>query len=72
MFNTPNNNKNTTRILKPIRYPDPSFFILSHTRLQRVTIITRKGGFIFHLLGKEDVRIGIGSIYKVYNHLCFL
>ena len=41
-----------------------SCFIFSHTRLQHVTLITRKGVFIFHISGQDDVCIGIGYINK--------
>ena len=37
-----NNNNNSTRILELIKYPVPYyFFILSHTRIQCVTLTTR-------------------------------
>ena len=46
MFTTLNKNKNnSTRLLDRIKYPFPRhFFILSHTRLQFVTLTTNGGG----------------------------
>ena len=38
-----------------------SLFVFSHTQLQRVTIITKKAFFIFHISCQEDVCIGICS-----------
>ena len=46
-------------------------FILSHTYLQRVTLMRRKGVFIYHLSFQEDVCTGIGSRNKVRKHPCF-
>ena len=45
-----------------------SCFIFSPTRLQWVTLTTREGVFIFHLLGKEDVCIGIGYRNQVFKN----
>ena len=42
-----------------------SCFVFSHTRLQCMTLITRKGVFIFHMSCQEDFRIGTGYRNKV-------
>ena len=49
-----------------------SLFIFIHTHLQRVTLITRKGIFIFHISNQEVVWIGIVSNDKVQMHNRFL
>ena len=42
-----------------------SCFIFIHTRIQHVTLPTRKGVLIFHPSGQEDVLIGIDYRYRV-------
>ena len=62
MLNTLSNDKNINRILELIKYPLPHYlFILCHTRIKRVVLITQESGFISCYSVQYYVCNGIGS-----------